>query len=169
MSFSGFLKSIFSGSDIVKDLRDLADEFFTSDEERQAFELKMEYLVQKRLSEVEQTVRMEMDARSKIIIAEMQQGDKFTKRARPSLIYFGLFIIFWNYCLVPSSFFLFGAATTNELRLFELPIEFWAAWGGVVGIWSGGRTLERIGYKNKPLSLVTGTPVAPISSSAAQG
>ena len=169
MSFSGILKSIFSGSNIMKDLRDLADEFFTSDEERQAFELKMEYLVQKRLSEVEQTVRMEMDARSKIIIAEMQQGDKFTKRARPSLIYFGLFIIFWNYCLVPSSFFLFGASPTTELQLFELPIEFWAAWGGVVGIWSGGRTLERIGYKNKPLSLITGSPLSSESTPTAQG
>lgn len=169
MSFSGILKNLFSGSDIVQDLRDLADEFFTTDEERQQFELKMEYLVQKRLSEVEQTVRMEMDARSKIIIAEMQQGDKFTKRARPSLIYFGLFIIFWNYCLVPSSFILFGSSPANELQLFELPIEFWAAWGGVVGIWSGGRTLERIGFRNKPLSVITGSPTPTTDHSVAQG
>ena len=39
---------------------------------------------------------------------------------------------------------------------FELPTEFWLAWGGIVSTWSIGRSAERRGARNKAVSLVTG-------------
>ena len=81
-----------------------------------------------------------------VILDELVLGDKYTRRARPSLIYFGLLVIFLNYCFVPLIQLLSGVLLPKP---FELPAEFWWAWGGVVGTWSVGRSTERIKTKSK--------------------
>lgn len=151
MKIASFVKNLVSG-DIFGSISKLADELFTSDDERNQFKLALEQLKNNKTLELEKTVQKEMDMRASIINAEMSQGDKFTKRARPSLVYFGLLVIFYNYCVIPTIMMING----TDVQPFELPFEFWAAWGGVVGIWSGGRTVERLGFKNKTTKIITG-------------
>lgn len=132
---------------VMNGVKELADEFFTSDEERAEFELKAKALMQARLTELEKTARRELEAKQEVIVAELNTGDKFVRRARPSLVYFGCAIILVNYTIAP-------IAGTESL---ELPAEFWIAWGSVVGMWSVGRSAERIGLTNSFTRKVTGS------------
>jgi hypothetical protein len=137
---------------LLDSISNLADELFTSDDERNTFKLQMQQLMQQRDSEIEQSLRAELQAKERIMVAEMTQGDNYTKRARPTVVYAGLFIIFFNYCLVPA----LQAAFSVTVEPFALPTEFWAAWGGCVGIWSIGRSVEKTGVSNKATQAITG-------------
>ena len=67
----------------------IIDELSASSGEKAKARLQMESLIQDRESEVEQTIRKELESKERIIVAELQQSDNFTKRARPSVIYAG--------------------------------------------------------------------------------
>ena len=105
------------------------------------------------MSDIEETARMELEAKQNIMVAELQQGDNYTKRARPTTVYFGLVVIFYNYCVIPT----IGLIQGYTLPPFELPTEFWAAWGGIVATWSIGRTAEKRGKMNRLTGAITGT------------
>lgn len=93
-----------------------------------------------------------VSAQRDIIVAEMNQGDNFTKRARPAVVYAGLmFILLDNVVLPYISFF-----TSKPLPTVELPSEFWWAWTGVVGVWMVGRTMEKRGAVDKVTKTITG-------------
>jgi hypothetical protein len=110
-------------------------------------------LAAEREKAIESTFRSEMEAKARIIVSEMAQGDAFTKRARPMLVYVGLGAIVYNYCVVPTIQLTAGAP---DIQPFTLPGEFWAAWGGTVGVWSLGRTMERRGAKDRLTKAITG-------------
>lgn len=104
-----------------------------------------------------------LETQGKVITAEMQQGDNYTKRARPSVIYVGLGVIVANHVVLP--FFawcikviavFFTIATIPELPEFSLPAAFWATWGGVASVWIVGRSSEKRGLTGKIISMVTG-------------
>ena len=78
---------------IAGPVRDIFDELHTSDEEKAAAAVKLEEVLQKQRHDIEETIRLELDGRTDIIKAEMAQGDAFTKRARPSLVYWGMVLI----------------------------------------------------------------------------
>ena len=143
-----WFSDIFSGGakGIIDGVKGIADEFHLSGEEKQAFQLKTQELLQSRLSELEQTARKELEAKERIITAEMNQADNYTKRARPTIVYAGLSFIFFNFTVAP----VLGFGT------LDLPTEFWVAWGGVVGTWSVGRSAEKVGVKNAFTKKVTG-------------
>ena len=112
----------------------------------------MQALLQQRDSEIEQTMRQELQAKERILVAELTQGSTYTKAARPTVVYYGLFAIFTNYTLIPTLQWAFGSTP----EAFALPTEFWVAWGGIVSTWAIGRSAERRGARNKAVSLVTG-------------
>jgi len=93
-----------------------------------------------------------VNATQEIIVAEMNQGDSYTKRARPTLVYAGLLFIFLVHVGFPISAFYSGEATPA----LTLPEEFWWAWGSVVGIWSLGRTFERKGIGGRVTEAIAG-------------
>jgi hypothetical protein len=97
-----------------------------------------------------------------IIQAELQQGDNFTKRARPMVVYAGLVFIFVNYVVLPPIFALAGKPL-GPSGVFDLPSNFWTAWGGIVATWSIGRSFEKVGVSNRMVRMITGSsaPVAP--------
>ncbi len=150
-----FIGKVFSNSasGLITSVGEVADKFITTTEEKNKFKLELESLLQKRDSQIEQTFRSELQAKERILVAELQQGDSYTKRARPTLVYFGLMVIFFNYCLIPLLQFAQGA---TQFTPFALPSEFWLAWGGVVGTWSIGRSAERVGFNNKLTKSITG-------------
>ena len=124
---------------VMKLIGDGADALFTSDEEKMAFEYKLKTLMAKRDTEIEKTVRKELDAKAEIIKAEMNQSDAYTKRARPTMVYAGLGFIFLNHVALPIATAIFGEKPISIV----LPEQFWWAWGSVVSVWSVGRTAEK--------------------------
>lgn len=113
-------------------------------------------------------------ATQEIIVAEMTQGDTYTKRARPTVVYAGLGFILFVYIVIPVIVkismiaLLFirsateiatmkdGIGQFSELASLTLPSEFWWAWSGVVGIWSIGRTFERKGQSGAITAAIVG-------------
>ncbi len=147
-----------AGGGIIDSIANAADRFITTDAEKASFKLKAQELLQQRMTEIEGTIRAELDAKQNIMVAELQQGDTYTKRARPTVVYFGLAVIFYNYCLIPTVA-LFMSTVPDP---FALPTEFWAAWGGIVATWSIGRSAEKRGTMNRLTSIATGSKKASI-------
>ena len=84
---SWFAKIFNAGaSSLVESIADVADRFISTGEERNAFKLQVEQLLQKSDSQIEQTIRAELSAKERILVAELKQGDAYTKRARPTVV-----------------------------------------------------------------------------------
>ena len=126
----------------------IIDDLHTSGEEKLAARQAMEKLIQQREAQVEETIRTELEAKHAIIVAELNQSDNYTKRARPTVIYAGLAFITWNYCVAPA----LGWGS------FPLPQEFWLGWSGIVATYSIGRSAEKRGTRDK----LTGNPVGKV-------
>lgn len=135
-----FLSNIF-GSGTIKAVTDVIDDFVTSDEEKIKAKTALEKVLQREKSEIETTIRTELKSKSDFMIAEVRQGDKFTKRARPSVIYTALFVMLFNYCLMP-----FLAFVTKEVwSSIILPSEFWDTVTVVISVYSVSRSFDKIG------------------------
>ena len=150
-----WITNLLSGGagDLVGKIGGLVDQFHLSGEEKQAFKLELEGLLQKRDSEIEATIRTELQAKERVLVAELTQGDSYTKKARPTVVYAGLVFIFLNYCLIPAIQSLFGVT----IRPFQLPTEFWVGWSGIVATWSIGRSAEKRGGRGRVTSVITGS------------
>lgn len=165
MSFIDRVLSSSSGSFLDKASAAIK-RFVTTDKDRLELANEMEELLQQRDAEVEQTIRAELGAKERTLVAELQQGDNYTKRARPTVVYAGLVFIAINHVLFPMSarmltLFAGEALSTEEIAMLtapiDLPTEFWAAWGGICSVWVLGRSAERRGIHNKLVSAITGT------------
>jgi hypothetical protein len=157
------LKKLFSKgiSDVVNSVGDIVDRFTLTKEEKQNFKMEMQSQLMKLEGELEETYRKELDARQEIIKAEMAQGDKYTKRARPTIIYSGILFIFLVYVIVPVIAYISGATQMPDIKL---PAEFWWAWGTVVSVYGAGRTAEKIGVTNKLTNFITGSGANNVST-----
>lgn len=143
-----FIGDLFAGGakGIVEAVGSVADRFIQTKDEKAKFELEVEEVITTRLGQIEESARARMNMTAEIIKAEMASGDAYTKRARPTVVYFGLLLIGWNY----------GVGPMLSHPPVELPSEFWLAWGSVISIWSIGRTAERIGIEGKVTKVITG-------------
>lgn len=152
------LKKIFSGSlsGVIDSVSGVIDKFTLSKEEKQEFKLEMQSKLMQMEKELEETYRTELEARADIIKSEMAQGDKFTKRARPTIIYGGLVFIFIVHVLVPVIALIAGTSA-SQMPEIKLPDEFWWAWGTVVSVYGVGRSAEKMGIANKATQVLTGS------------
>lgn len=148
------ISAAFGERGVVGSIGDLADKFITTGDEKNAFMTSMEVILQKRDSEIESTIRTELKAKERVIVAELAQGDVFTKRARPTIVYFGLFVTFFNYSFLPLVSYVFAL----DMPPMNLPGEFWIAWGGAVSVYSLGRSSEKRGSPTRASNLITGNP-----------
>jgi hypothetical protein len=152
--FMSILTEIIGGG-LGKLVKDVVGTFKLSPEERQKFELALaenEHEIQ--MKEYELTVKaMEaeagvVEAQKAIIVAEMNQTDPYTKRARPTIVYAGLLAIFLVNIILPYvSYF-----TKAVVPPIALPADFWYVWGGVCGIWIVGRSYERVNGKSNSIT-----------------
>ncbi|MFO8001233.1 MAG: holin family protein [Marinilabilia sp.] len=151
-------KKIFSGSltGVIDSVSDVIDRFSLTEEEKQEFKLEMQSRLLQMEKELEETYRTELESRSDIIKAEMTQGDRFTKRARPTIIYCGLAFIFIVYVVIPLIAYISGAPG-DALPDIQLPDEFWWAWGTVVSVYGAGRSAEKMGFANRATQMMTGS------------
>jgi hypothetical protein len=150
-----WLTNLFSGSvgGLVKEVGGIIDNLTCTGEEKQQFKLEMEKLLQLRDATLQRGLQAELQTKERIMVAELNQGDNFTKRARPTVVYMGLFFIFLNYCFIPIISNITGNALITPL---DLPSYFWQAWGGIVATWCVGRTFEKRGAKSKVVEKITG-------------
>jgi hypothetical protein len=157
----GILSDIIGGSanGLISGIGNVVDKFHFSKEEKAEVELKKEAikaelakLVQARDSELEQTLRAEVGAKERIMVAELQHGDKYTKRARPTIVYTGLAVIVYNFCIVPT----IQMFMQMDLVQFNLPGAFWTAWGSICGLYAIGRSAQHVGMSNKVVELMAG-------------
>ena len=139
------LTGIGSAADFAKSL---IERFFPpkmTDAEKAVTQIQIQELLERRENKV-------IEAQKSIIVAEMQQGDNFTKRARPSVVYMGLVFIGLVHVIFPIATFI----TKEQMPALSLPTEFWWAWTGVCGVWMIGRSAEKRGIQNKLVDLITG-------------
>ena len=116
-----------------------------TDAEKATAQIQLQAMLQER----ETTL---IEAQKSIIVSEMSQGDAFTKRARPMIVYCGLLFIFLVHVIFPMVTY----ATKESLPALKLPAEFWWAWTGVCGVWVIGRSMEKNGASNKIVNMITG-------------
>ena len=149
-----FLGNLLGGGakGIIEGIGGVVDKFVTTGEEKHEMKLQLEAVVTQRMQMLADQANTEMEAKSKILQAELHQGDGYTKRARPTVVYMGLAFIGFNYCLIP----LVQQFAGITVAPFELPQEFWYGWSGIVATWSVGRSLERRGVKSKAVATITG-------------
>lgn len=165
-----------SGANIVDSLTDAVDTFITTKEEKEKlkqellriqeenrqnqrnFLVRMEELTQQREKEVEETIRMELDAKKSILMAELNQDDRYTKRARPTVVYVGLVFILLELLglrhIIMHYLNIEADIIANSDQIFKL---FLGVWGSVLGVYSIGRSVEKRGTRNSWTSLITGT------------
>jgi hypothetical protein len=146
-----------TGLGSVADLaKGLVDRFFppaATEAEKMAAQAQIEQQLQARENAVLETQRTVMSA-------EMNQGDNFTKRARPSIVYFGLAAIGLVNVLLPVLAWIYLISTGKALSnmpTIALPEQFWLTWGGVCSIWIIGRSSERLGVAGKVVQAITGS------------
>lgn len=146
-----FITSILGGSveKVIGAVGSIIDSVVTTDEERSEAKYKIALLMRAEKQETEKTFRRELEAKERILVAELQQGDAYTKRARPSIIYCGLAIAMGSAVAALSG----SQVDVNAL----VPSEFWYAWGGISSTWVVGRTMEKRGKSNGFSRVVTGS------------
>jgi hypothetical protein len=148
------LQSIISalGGNLIESVGNVVDKFVTTDAEKAAIKLETQKLILAHVAQSEESIRAEMEAKAQVIKAEMESGDNFTRRARPTVVYVGLAAIVVNHVLAPWVSHLWGAGVPD----ISLPPEFWWAWSGVVSVWFIGRSAERRGAQSKLVKQLTG-------------
>ena len=127
---------------------------------RDAAEAEVHRITAQMQLELETTYRAELELQKTVMVAELQHGDAYTKRARPSIVYAGLAVALFDGALRPLVADLSGYFTGEAVILTPsvMPDQFWLAWAGVVGIYAIGRTREKIGSQSgKLLNAVFGT------------
>lgn len=175
-----------SGENIINSISDSVDRFVTTKEEkeklkqelirlqneqeqsRRSFMLQMEELTQERESEIEKTIRTELNAKKEVLLAELEQGDKFTKRARPTVVYVGLFFILLEVLgvrhIILHELDIPAQVIENSDAIFKM---FLGVWGGILGIYSIGRSAEKRGTRRAWSQAITGNKMQPDNVSGA--
>lgn len=165
-----------SGSNIIETVSESVDRFVTTAEEKEklkqellkiqieqqqnerSFLTQMETLTQQREKEIEETIRKELEVKQNIIMAELNQDDKFTKRARPTVVYVGLAFILLEIVglrhILMHKIGIDASMVENSDQIFKM---FLGVWGSVLGIYSVGRSVEKRGTRNSWVSLITGS------------
>ena len=127
-------------SEIISPVTNMVDDVVTSDEERLKLKAKLKEIENNLAVAVMEHEEQIVKSKTKIMTAELKQDDKYTKRARPTVVYGGLAVILLKYILVPFTTELAGIHFPD----IAIPAEFWLAWGGVTGVYSFRRTQEKL-------------------------
>ena len=131
-------------STIIEPVTNLIDDLTTSDEERLEAKAKIKQIENNlavKMMEYEQNV---ITKKAEIMVAELDQSDNYTKRARPTIVYAGLAILAINNIVLPWVTHFLG----EVIPKIDIPSEFWIAWGGVTGVYAFQRTQEKIKKAN---------------------
>ena len=75
---------------------------------------------------------------------EMDNGDLFTRRARPAMMYFGMLVILSELFGLRFWMLTWMEAPEVVIKQSNAILEYFLfTWGGIAGIYIGGRSLEK--------------------------
>jgi len=120
---------------------------------KKELKLELEKLLASDREALHQEITAELGAKERVLVAELSQGDKFTKRARPMVVYTGLGVLILNHVALP---WIAHFIPSQDIPVIEIPTEFWIGWSGIVATWSIGRDSCRRGIANKFTQVATG-------------
>jgi hypothetical protein len=148
------LTGIGSVSELGSKVVDLIQGLFPAkmtDEQKALAQLKIQELGQSFESSVISTQR-------DIIMSELAQGDAFTKRARPAIVWLGLLFIALNHVVIPAGAWFYLAVSGKPISppALQLPEEFWWSWTGLCSTWIIGRSAEKRGSLAGTMGKVVG-------------
>ncbi len=139
-----FKKKLFGP--LINKVADAANELDLPQEEKMQFKQNIQNIILERQKEAEQAERAKPRSAAEVTTSELRQDDKYTKRARPTIIYVGIALIIWAYAVVPilNSQFELGVPV-------DIPQFFWNAWAAIVVAYAGGRSVEKV-FRSKSKS-----------------
>lgn len=146
----GFLSKLFGGSagELVDAAGGLIDKIDAAHMGKKEFQIELQRMVAERDQRIMTEVMNEVNAKRDIMVAELQHGDPYTKRARPTVIYSGLFVVAAT---------IVGSYLGKEIAV---PADYWYVWGAVCMTYVLGRSYEKgANGKEVPRSIemITGT------------
>jgi len=142
------LSAILGGLPVVGNLigkvGEVIDSLHTSGEEKATARLAVEKLAQDFEVELEKSYRAEVAAKERIMVAELQQSDAYTKRARPSIVYAwigqGLLVTALTFVVI------FMRVTVPDVGVLgQLMIAWMGGGAGVVATYTITRGVEKRG------------------------
>lgn len=154
MGVPSWLTGLLNGGGLFQGIKELIGKFKMDPAEKAEFELKLREIIERENRAVADQISAELQAKERIIIAELAQGDNYTKRMRPTIGYAGLGFIFLVHVFLP----VFSYSTGKPAPELTLPIEFWLAWGGYVATYSIGRDFVKKGVGNGTANKISGVP-----------
>lgn len=126
------------GTSLLDSVKNIIEQFHMSPDDKAKLQAQLE-------AQKDQFTAAENDYNAKLndiagqnIRAEEQSGDKFTERARPAVIWVGLLMFFWNYCLVPT------AGLHWHVVSIPIPDTFSEIWGVVVTGYVFSRSADKL-------------------------
>lgn len=131
---------------LVKDVTDIVGKFVQSPAEKVQASQELLQAIQQHEDAVDA-------ARRDVIVAELKQDDRYTKRARPTVVYAGLVLLAINNMVLP---WIATFAGMHQLPQINFPPEFWYGWSGIVATWAIGRSVEKVkSSQGTPLDSIT--------------
>jgi len=116
----------------------LIDQFHLSPEEKAQAQQAIADAAQKAQADAENYNVQLNSIAGQNIRAEETNNDKYTERARPTVIWMGCGLIAWNYGIVPVF------CSHWHLNPVTLPDAFWWTWGTVVTGYVFSRGMEKV-------------------------
>lgn len=145
MDFTGIGQAVSSVSDFAGNILDRFWPKSMDPADKAKAQIELQHLISARDNSL-------IDAQKSIIVAELQQSDNYTKRARPTIIYAGLGFIFLVHVAAPIA----AAFTSINFPNLVLPEAFWWSWGGICSVYAVGRSAEKKGVQNNLINMITG-------------
>lgn len=127
-------------ADTLKSAFGLVDDLHTSEEEKSSLKIKLQELFNQHQRDVMANYNKEMQSVRDVIVAELNQDDNYTKRARPTVLYLFIVIVMLNYCIFP----FINHFTVKPLPLIDLPPEAWQMFQWIFGVYGVGRSVEKM-------------------------
>jgi hypothetical protein len=114
-------------------------------------ELKVQEILAVADSDKHKAYMAELDTQKGVMMAELQQDDPYTKRTRPMLMRQGFYLI-----AIDIMAHVIMEAVGRTVPVTELELWFMGLWGGLLGVYTIGRSGEKIGAASKIISKITG-------------
>jgi uncharacterized membrane protein (DUF106 family) len=126
------------GSSLLDSVKGIIAQFHMSPEDKAKLQAQLDEQ-KDRFTAAENDYNTKLnDIAGQNIRTEEQSGDKFTMRARPAVIWVGLLMFFWNYCIVPT------AGIHWHVPALPIPDTFSEIWGVVVTGYVFSRTADKL-------------------------
>lgn len=119
--------------------------FIEDKDKRREASIELEKILHGEREQLEESYRQELQSKERIIVAELQQSDNYTKRARPTILYTGVVLVLVEVIARYIAWFSGLSFPTQGGHLITtfVPAEFWIAWGGISGTYVIGRSAEK--------------------------